>query len=223
MPPVMPPTTNIQFEKRDHSKLAIIILAVALTIAIGAAAWGIWNYIQQKTDVDSRIAAQVATEKKAQADELEAAFAAREKEPNASFAGPDDFGRLSFKYPKTWSVYINKEVTSGGEYQAYLNPVTVPPVDDRTSHFALRVLIETEDYDRVVNSYQQLVKKGDLKSSSVSINGTTGVRLEGAFDKEVSGYAVIFKIRDKAATVRTDSKTFKADFDKLVKTITFNK
>lgn len=219
----MPPSTNIQFAKKDHRILVVVLLSVALALAVGAAVWGIINYIDQKTDVDSRVAEAVAVAKKEQADELEAKFAVREKDPNYTFAGPDDFGRLTFKYPKNWSVYVDKEISSGGEYKAYLNPGTVPPVSASSARFGLRVLIETEDYDKVVKSYEQLVKKGDLRSSATSFNGNSGIRLEGNFNKDIRGLAVIFKIRDKTATLRTDANTFKSDFDKIISTVTFNR
>ena len=106
-------------------------------------------------------------------------------------------------------------------YQAYLNPVSVPPIS-ATQQFALRVTIETKDYDTVLNAYQPQVKKGELKSSAVKANGQDGTRLEGAFTKDIRGSAVIFKIRDKTVTMRSDADTFKADFNAIVASIAFN-
>ncbi|NTW62450.1 hypothetical protein HGB25_03545, partial [Candidatus Saccharibacteria bacterium] len=85
--------------------------------------------------------------------------------------------------------------------------------------------IEQRDYDQSVASYDALVKKGDLKASSVSVNGNNGTRLEGAFSKDIHGAAVIFKIRDKTLTVRTDATTFisNGDFNSLVSTIKINR
>ena len=82
--------------------------------------------------------------------------------------GPEDYGRLTFQYPKNWSVYVDKDVTKGGTYSAYLNPVTVPPVSS-SQQYALRVTIEEKDYDKVLASYDASVKKGDLSSSSVKV------------------------------------------------------
>lgn len=195
-----------------------IVFAV---VATGAAIWGIYNYVDQKTDVDARVAQAVADAKKTQADELEAEFAAKEKEPNRSFYGPDDFGRLTFKYPKTWSLYVAEEATSGGTYEAYLNPVSVPPIDTKTQ-YALRVTIDTDDYDNVIDDYSSDVDKGDLRSSAFSANGHTGTRFDGNFSDDIRGIAVVVKIRDKTATIRTDANTFKADFENLIKTIDFN-
>jgi hypothetical protein len=55
------------------------------------------------------------------------------------------------------------------------------------------------------------------------VNGENGVRLDGNFSDEIRGAAVIFKIRDKTAVLRTDADTFKPDFETLIKTVTFVK
>ncbi|HEU4830665.1 MAG TPA: hypothetical protein VFS65_00660 [Candidatus Saccharimonadales bacterium] len=201
--------------------LVIIGLSIFLVAAIGLGVWAFVNYIDQKTDVDTRVDTAVAAAEKAQADADEAKFAEREKEPNRQFVGPDDYGRVTFDYPKTWSVYVNKDVTRGGTYEAYLNPVLVPPVS-AVQQYALRVVIEEKDYDKVLANYDADVKAGDLKASSVSANSVNGTRIDGTFSKDIRGSAVIFKIRDKTLTIRTDANTFTKDFDALIKTIKFN-
>jgi hypothetical protein len=201
--------------------ITTIGLIVLFACAAGLAVWMFMNYTDQKTNVDTKVDTAVATAKKTQADADEAKFTKREKEPNRGFVGPDDYGRVTFNYPKTWSVYVNKDVSKGGTYEAYLNPVTVPPVS-ATQQFALRVVIEEKDYDKVITSYDALVKKGDLNSSSISADGSKGTRLDGNFTKDIRGSAVIFKIRDKTLTIRTDANTFMADFDALIVTIKFN-
>lgn len=218
----MKTTRHYEHGAVSGSLIAIIALAV-LALAFGSTAiWAYVNYSQQKTNVDAKVDLAVAKAKKDQGDADEAKFAEREKEPNRQFVGPDDYGRLTFDYPKTWSVYEAKDVTqNGGTYAAYLNPVTVPPVAD-SQQYALRVTIEEKDYDKVISSYESEVKKGDLRSTAFSANGHSGTRLDGNFSKDIRGAAVIFKIRDKTATLRTDADTFKPDFDKLVKTIDFN-
>jgi hypothetical protein len=204
------------------SLIAIIGLVVLVLGAGSAAIWAYVNYNEQKTNVDGKIDLAVAEAKKEQADTDEVKFAQREKEPNRQFVGPDDYGRLTFDYPKTWSVYIASDVSKGsGAYEAYLNPITVPSVS-ATQQYGLRVLIEEKDYSQIVQSYESLVKKGDLKSSATSANGQNGTRLDGSFTKNIRGAAVIYKIRDKTITVRTDADTFKPDFENIIKTIKFN-
>lgn len=199
--------------------VSISLIVVTLALA-GTLTWALINYFDQKDNVDTKVSAAVTTAVKKQADTDAATFEAEEKKPNRQFAGPEDFGALSFDYPKTWSTYIDKDA-SAGSFQAYLNPVSVPPITDKTQ-FALRVSIETKEFDKVLNVYQALVKKGDLKSSTVKINGVDSTRLEGNFTKDIRGSAVVFKIRDKTVTIRTDADTFKPDFDALVASIKFN-
>ena len=200
--------------------VSIIFMIVALALG-GLAIWSYINYSDQKTNVDTIKNTAVAEAKKIQADADEVKFTERDKQPNRQFVGPDDYGRVTFDYPKTWSVYINKDVSNGGTYEAYFNPVYVPPVSS-TQQFAARLKIEQQDYSSVVSSFDQLVKKGDLKSSSITANGVTGVRLDGNFTKDIRGSEVIFKIRDKTISVRTDANTFLTDFNALITKIKFN-
>ncbi|HET8884147.1 MAG TPA: hypothetical protein VFM68_01610 [Candidatus Saccharimonadales bacterium] len=203
------------------SLVAIIILGILFLVAGSAAIWAYSNYTEQKTNVDGKIELAVAEAKKEQGDIDAAKFAEREKEPNRQFVGPDDYGRLTFNYPKTWSVYIAEDVTEGGDYLAYLNPVTVPPVSDE-QQFGLRVTIAQEDYDEVLKTYDDRVDEGELRSNAVSANGHTGIRFDGNFSEDIRGAAVIYKVRDKTVTLRTDADTFKPDFENIIKSIDFN-
>lgn len=205
------------------SLIAIIALVILVLAAGSVAIWAYMNYTDQKNNVDSKISLAVAKAEKNQADHDAAKFEQRDKEPNRLFVGPDDYGRLTFSYPKTWSVYVASDVTQdGGTYSAYLNPVTVPPVGNSTQQYALRVTIEQSDYGTVLQKYDDSIKRGTLSSSVTSSNGKSGTRFDGTFDDGIRGAAVVYKIRDKTVTVRTDADTFKPDFDALVKTINFN-
>ncbi len=204
---------------------AIITLLVLLVIGVlglaGLASWSYVSYSDQKNNVDAKVATAVAEAEKAQADEDEKKFAEREKEPNRVFSGPADYGLLGFNYPKTWSVYVAEDVSEGGDFEAYLNPVSVPPVS-ATQRYALRVTILEKEYDEVIDNYASLVEDGALRAKAFSANGQNGTRLDGNFTDDIRGAAVLFKIRDKTAVIRTDADTFKADFEKIIKTITFN-
>ena len=207
----------------DGWMISTIGLIVLVLGAGSLAIWSLLNYQEQKTNVDGKIAEKVALAKKEQAELDETKFSEREKEPRREFVGPDDYGRLSFTYPKTWSVYVDKDITDGSDYAAYLHPIVVPPVDAREQQFAIRVEILKQDYNTYLKKYEGLVKDGKLRSSTVSINGENGVRFDGNFTEKLRGAAVIFKIRDKTVVVQTDADTFKPDFEALIKTITFVK
>lgn len=218
----------IQYKNRQRGAIngqmiAIIGLSVLVLVLGSLSIWAIVNFNEQKTDVDGRVAVAVAEAKNQQASEDEKKYLDREKEPFDKFTGPEDYGRLTFNYPKTWSVYIDKDAASGGDFRAYFHPEEVPPVSNReTQQFALRVTIEQRDYDQVIQSYEGLTKKGDLQRNGTSSQGEQGTRLDGLFSKNIRGSAVIYKSRDKTITIQTDSLLFKPDFDKIIQTIEFN-
>lgn len=217
----MPPNLNIPEKHKVNGWMIGTIIATVISVGlIILSVWLFMNFNEQKTNVDGKINDAVAIARKDQSDIENIKFSERDKEPNREFVGPDDYGRVTFNYPKTWSVYVDKDSSDGGNFEAYLNPKTVPPVSSE-QQFAIRVLIEQEDYDKTIASYDTLVKKGDLKVSSVSVDGNSGTRLNGNFSKDIRGSAVIYKIRDKTLTIRTDADTFTADFEKIITSIKF--
>jgi len=226
-PPIgQPPVNNYVVPGKPSKKWLILTIVFILTTlaAGGVGVWAYMNYLDQKDNTDAKISTAVTSSVKTQADKDAADFLEKEKQPNRQFAGPDDFGRLSFDYPKTWSVYVADEANNGSTtYQAYFNPVSVPPINTEATQYALRVSIEQTSVESVLQSYTELVKQGALKSSAIKADGADGTRLEGKFSENIRGMAVIFKIRDKTVTIRSDAETFRGDFDALVSTITFNK
>lgn len=205
----------------------LLLISIVLTILVmGLGAFGIWaylNYTDQKNNVDQKISVAVADAKRQQANDDEAAFAEREKQPTIQFVGPADLGSVQLNYPKTWSVYVGSDGSNGTNYEAYFAPGVVPPIAGQTP-YALRITIENKTYDDVLRAYQDTVKKGDLKSSPVTLQGQTGTRLDGTFSKTVSGSMVLYKIRDSTLEVYTQSPTFASDYNNIIlPSLTFNK
>ena len=210
-------------ERGEISGMQITIAGlVILVLGLGSfAIWSFVNYNDAKDNVDNKISVAVLEAKKEEGDVQEAKFAERDKQPLKRFKGPENYCGLQFSYPKTWSAFVNKDATNGGDFEAYLSPDTVPPLGT-DQQFGLRVLIEQDDYDKIVSSYDGLVKKGDLKQSTTSSEGNQGVRLTGNFSKNIRGDAVVFKCRAYTITIRTDSNAFNNDYENIIKTISFN-
>lgn len=227
----MPMVKQVQIDpvkKKDTSGLiktiVIIITSLVAVTFIGLFVWMFIQYNDERTDVEGQISIAVATAKDEQALKDEAEFLEREKYPYKIFAGPVDYGELSFEYPKTWSVYISKDAANGGTFEAYLNPTQIEPISN-TSVNALRVQILDKDYESVVAQYQRSLESKDksLRVDSITVGGAAANLYSGIIPgTELNGYILIFKIRDKTALLRTDSVLFKEDFDKLIETIQFN-
>ena len=222
------PTANILPPKKNRNeKLPWIVSTVVVTL-IAATFIGLffytfsqWNTV--KTDVDGQITAAVATAVNAKTEELETQFEEREKLPYDLFAGPADYGELSFDYPKTWSVYEAKDAANGGDYEAYLNPDKVYPVSNSNIN-ALRVLIKDQAYDSYVKTYDNYVKNGRMTISVRPINGENANVYIGELPStdKLQGKAAVFKLRDKTVVLQTDSEVFYDDFEKILDSVRYN-
>ncbi len=219
--------TNIYSKKEGGYITGAVVTSIIfglLALVFGSVMiWALVNYNDQKNNVDQKLenAQKAAVIKQKALDAKD--FEEKEKDPLKEFVGPTDLGRVNFKYPKNWSVYVaNDGSQSGSGYQAYLHPDEVPPTTVGANKFALQVSIVNQSYDQVLQQYQGLVKQGSLKSSIITANGFDGTRFDGRFSKEIDGSVVVFKIRDKTLLLKTDSPLFKPDFDdKIMKTISF--
>lgn len=211
-------------EQRGGANPLVVFTIVLGVLVVGLGAFSIWafvNYSDQKNNVDQKVSEAVSAARLEQSQEDEVKFAEREKQPNKQFVGPDDLGRVEFSFPKTWSGFVEKSQATA--YEAYFMPGLVPPLSSNTP-YALRVSIDNKSYEASLDSYQDRVKKGELRSTPVTIQGETGNRLEGKFSKDIDGVMVLFKVRDKTLRVYTESRTFQPDFDNIIlKTLIFNR
>ena len=221
-----PTLAQAQKPKNNLLEIAILIsISLIAAISIGLLVWVYTQWQDVQTDVDGRINIAVAEAVDEQRTIDEANFAAREKLPNLEFTGPDDYGRLSFLYPRTWSVFVTKDAGKGGDYEAYFNPGLVPPTSaSPTNRFALRVIIYDRPYTDVLKTFDSLVnsRPPKLTSSVFQVGDNTGTRLDGAFNNDITGSAILLKINDKTVFIRTDTEEGRPDFETLIQTIKFN-
>lgn len=193
----------------------LILFLIAGSLAI----WAYMQYSREKSDVDSKVAIKVAEGKREQAEFDWRKYSDEAKNLRVEFVGPTEYGRVSFMYTKTWSVYIANDGSDRGDYKAYFHPISVPPITNKNSRFALRLEIINKNMDTVLNEYQSRLKKGELTSSSTEFNGISATRIDGTFEKELRGSVVLMKVRDKTIRFSTDADTFKPDFQTILSTV----
>lgn len=207
--------------KSDTGGLAVMAttLGLMLFVSLVAMIWITVTFLDLKSNFDTKLKVHGDTVKIATSEKLNAEFAERERSPYRQFVGPDDLGRVAFVYPKTWSQFIHKDDKN---YEVFFNPEKVRPVKPDT-RYALRLLIEDVDYVKTVEKYTALIKSAKLRQSITTVNGQQSTRLEGEFTEKIKGTAVIFKIRDKTVTLRTDTdEVHKDQFNKILESIQFN-
>lgn len=201
-------------------QIATIGLSVLFVATGSFAIWAFVNYNDASSDLQGKIDVAIAKAKEDKGNEDEQKFEERDKQPYTKFTGPSDYCSLTFQYPKTWSVYESEQISNGSDYKAYFYPVVVPVITT-SQQYALRVVIEHRNYDEVLNNYQSLIQKGDLKQSSTTSNGQRGTRLTGDFSKDIRGDAVIYSCNDKTISIFTDATTFRPDFESVIRTVDF--
>lgn len=209
-----------------------IILVLAL-IGAGAFAWSLYQQNQDyKTKFDAKVQEEVAKAKAAQQTELNQKFAEREKSPNKTFKGSATYGSIQFKYPKTWSAYVDQS-SSNSPINGYFFPDVVPSTTRSTQSptaFALRLELLDTDYDQVVKQFDSLITQGNLKASAYvppQMKGKhdvqTGIKFDGQIEQNLNGSMVIIKVRDKTLKIYTESNKYLDDFNNTVlKTLTFS-
>lgn len=224
--PGQPGTNNGQQpEKKDHSGLvktiALVFTSLLTMVFLGLFVFMYINWNEAKTDVDGKVNLAVAEAENKLRTTLEDEFAEKEKYPYTTFAGPTDFGSLTFEFPKTWSVYVPEDASHAGDFHAYLNPGQVNVVEDQTV-MALRVSIVNTLTDEIKEDFNDKVEDGEMTVSTTVVNGTNVDVYTGLLDSDLRGIVCVFKIRDKTALIQTDAMLFSDDFYRVLGTIRFN-
>ena len=204
--------------------IVIVVLSLVAVTFIGLFIWMTVQYNDVKSDVDGQIDSAVNKAIEENSIKMETEFAEREKDPYRDFSGPIDYGGLSFKYPKTWSLYVASDAAKGGDYQAYFSPIAVEPISNETAN-SLRVSIVNITFESVTDEYKRAVEKKDAKLSveSITVAGVAANRYTGIIPgTDLNGQIVVFKIRDKTVILQTDAVQFINDFTTLLTSISFN-
>ena len=187
-----------------------IILVIVCLIAAGAIVVAViffmrYNELNETTEaqVNAKVAEEVAKEQEKSTKKIEE----ERKEPRQEFRGPSDYGSISFKYPKNWSVYVSKDGSNNSDFEAYFQPNRVPPINDQNSRYALRFIIKNRQFDDEAKTYIAKVKNGKLKSQNFTADSEaiSGTRYEGEIDNKINGIMIMFKVNDKTAILQTDS------------------
>lgn len=222
--PQSPVAPVLKRSKTANRNLIETILLISISLlAVTFIGLFIWKYLEWdaiKTDVDGQVEAAVAMAVAENTTKLEAEFTEREKYPYKTFTGPADYGSLSFEYPKTWNLYISRDASSGGDFEAYLNPGEVQPVSATTIN-ALRVIIRDTAFDSIVRTYDSSVQSGRLSVITRNVGSAVANVYTGELGTDIHGIVAAFKLRDKTVLLQTDAMLFADEYYKLLDSVTF--
>ena len=196
--------------------LVPLILVTVLLLAISVFALITFNSRQQyKNETDKIVATQVDIAVKETSTKKDNEFAEKEKQPLKNYQGPDAYGALIIRYPKTWSGYVDDSSNGSVPVNGYFYPTTVPGFQSGTA-YALRVQVVGRSFSEETRSYDNQVKSGKAKATSYSnknIPGVVGMRVEGESEPKKQGIVVMLPLRDKTVKLYTESDQFYKDFN----------
>lgn len=218
------PKDALEAQKSRSTLWIIITIICALTAAtfIGLFIWMYSKWSDAETNVNGQISAAVAVARSEAIAETEQTFEEREKYPYKMFSGPTDLGSLTFEYPKTWSLYEEKDASSGNsEFVAYLNPDKIPPLN-QSNPLALRVSIISRSFDDYIKQYQSKVENGKMTLTVSPVGGANANIYRGEINNDFQGIVAVLKIRDKTVVLQTDALIFESDFDNILNSVKYN-
>jgi len=210
---------------RQRGAAALIAAVVFGVLFLATSLLAMWAFSDR--DVYKNEAALLAQDEAeravaANAAELEAAFAEREKSPFRSFSSGSTTGNLSFDYPRSWSVYV--EESSGNNVMSLFAHPGVVHQESSKKPYAFKAEVINQAYESVVRSYESRVSSGALTSKAFRpalVNSQLGVRLDGEVAADFSGSVVLLRLRDKTIRFTTESTDFTADFNEALKSIQY--
>lgn len=223
--PQMPSAQQIVANQKPKKSHVLEILLIIFIFIIGAGAIGGAAYCQSQF---SALNANVMTDRSNRANEAmqaqkiidDKAYENRNASDTREFTGPSDFGALTFKYPKTWKVYLENNDDSNPTYTAYFAPDYVPP-NNGSYNYALIFKLQNIDYDKYL---QNLSQKKLISIAPIYLNGLTGSKATGKLDdkeEQANGSEAIIKVNDYTAILRTDDyDKYGEEFDTILQTLT---
>jgi hypothetical protein len=196
-----------------------VLCVVLLLGAIGFGAWAYSSRQDYKNNSDEKSAAASEVARKDEAVVQEKHFAEEYKKPLDIYNGPDALGSIHIEYPKTWSGYVEGSGTSTKSLDGYFAPGVVPSVDDRTSVFALRVAVDSNDYASVVSGISSKQKNGQVTVSAYALPKlpkVVGVRVVGQIEQGKDVDMVVLPLRSQTVQIWTEGAQYRNDFNTYI-------
>lgn len=210
----------VKQKKKKKGIGEIILIIFIFLIAIAAIVGAVYCYTQYDAlnrEVSADRAIKVDDAKKEQAEIDNQNYEKKSAKTTREFTGPNNFGALTFEYPKEWNVYIDNDSSTEPTFAAYFSPDYAKPI--KGDNQGLEFKINSANYDNQIKQYTHNL----ISSQAYNQNGLTGTMFTGKLDKKEdskTGVAVVIKINNYSATIMTrDYETYGEAFDKIISTL----
>ena len=193
-----------------------IVITLLFFVSAGFGVWAFAGRQDYKDNTDAKIASAVTVAQQVESTLKDRQFAEIEKQPLRTYSGPQAFGSLVVKYPKTWSAYVDATGAGNAQVDGYFNPGTVPALNVPSSLFALRVQVKAQSYSEVVNTIRDAQQSSGALISPFAlakVPNVIGIRVDGNYQDDKKGSLIILPLRDKTIEISTESSDYLADFN----------
>jgi hypothetical protein len=212
-------------------------LGFAVILLIAAIAFGGWAFSSRqdyKDNSDAKAAAAVTVAKQAEAKAKDIQFAEDVKQPLRTYTGPESYGSIVLKYPKSWSGYVaDTGSTSTNPVDGYFYPNIVPSITNPASSFALRVQVINQSYADVLKTLasQQTSSQSSQGQTPLVITPyalpkvpkTVGIKASGSLTSTKVGTMVVLPLRTTTLEVWTEGTQYTNDFNNnILPNLTFS-
>lgn len=198
--------------------IPFVIIVLAFLAVAGFAVWAYSSRQDFKTNTDKKVATAVEIARQQTSTTKDNEFVEKEKNPLRTYRGPEAYGSVIVKYPKTWSAYVNEGGSSTNPVDGYFNPDFVPGIKT-SSVYGLRVQIVPAAYDKELERFDSFVKKGTVKVTPFKfpkVKSIVGARINGEIAAGKKGSMILIPLRDKTLKVFTETDSMLGDFNKYV-------
>lgn len=210
------------------SASATLVIVVLSVLLLGSLVFGFIAFQSKqdyKNNSDKKSATAVAAANAALKTQLQAQFTEQEKSPYKTYTGSSTYGSISFKYPNSWSAYVDT-TNSSEPIDGYFHPGEVPGAQSNSA-FALRVELTSNSYDSVLSPFTSDATQGTVTASAYVppkmkgiANAQPGTLITGTIDQSgsspLSGEMLIIPVRDKTLQIYTLSNDYLSDFNNIV-------
>lgn len=215
--------SNMKLAQKQNGSVALLAgLITSVLLLIAASIFGYWAYGGRqdfKNNVDQKVAVAVAQAKQEESTSKDAEFAEISKSPVKTYLGPESFGSINLKYPKTWSGYVKTASDSPPFVDGYFNPGVVPNAEVDSSAFALRIRVGGDSYNAIMERYSSNVEDGTVKVSPYKlpkVPGVVGSKITGLITDTKKGTLIVLPLRANALEIWTESDKYLPDFSKYI-------
>ena len=202
----------------SNTKILVILGAAALLFLV---LWVVALVQSAASASDAKTAKQqgIAAGQSSQAKEDETKLNTLVNSPSKTYVAPAIYGGLEVSYPKTWNAQVT-ENGNGTSLSLSLNPSPINTAPGTS--FAARLTLSQALLATVVRPYQDRVKRGTVKSQSITVSGITATRFDGKLDDRKDSAVVFIPVRDKVIAVYCDDTQYLPEFKDIIDQLKVN-